>query len=155
MPGTATIGSNLVDSLLEMVDDLRGSLHADMGVRHWRVFRVVRSWDGGRRGEGARTVAELEITPQPLVTYDLRNEVTAQGVDEGGYVHLTEVSLTYTEAELYPRVAPHQELLYCLREAHGQATADRLFTVASPPAPDRVDTIGWVLKLARADVEDC
>lgn len=156
MPGSADIGTNLVDSLLTVVDDLRDSLHTDMGVRHWRVFTQRRSWDGGEVGEGVMTTVEVEITPQPLVSTDLRNELTPQGIREAGGVMLSEVSLTYTEAELVGvDVMAHEQWLYVLREAHGQEMRDRFYSLSAPPMPDRISTIGWVVKLRPALVEDC
>jgi hypothetical protein len=155
MPGTAVPGANLVDSLLDVVDDLRDGLHTSMGVRHWRVFVQRRAWDGGEVGEGVLTTTETEITPQPLVTTDLRNELTPAGIREAGSVMLSEVSLTYTEAELTGNPAVNEEWVYVLREAHGQLMEDRFYSLAAPPMPDRIETIGWILKLRPALVEDC
>jgi hypothetical protein len=156
MPGSASIGTNLVDSLLEVVDDLRDGLHTDMGVRQWRVYTRRRTWSGPRRGEGAKTDVDIQIEPQPFVSYDLRYELDAAGIDERGEVTLTEVSLTYTEAELTGRpLLDNEEWYFILRDAHGQEMADRWFVVAAPPSPDRVSTIGWVVRLRRVDVEDC
>ncbi len=155
MPGSATIGTNLVDSLLGMVDELRGDLHTAMGVRQWRVFRVTKTWTGPRRGEGTASTVELEITPSPLVSQDLRNQLTPQGLDEAGALYVSEVSLTYTEDELAPVATALQEILYVLRDAHGQSIQDRTFYLTAPPLPDRTDSIGWILKMARISVEDC
>jgi len=156
MPGSAEIGTNLVDSLLEVVDDLRDGLHTSMGVRHWRVYVQRRAWDGGEIGEGVRTITEVEITPQPLVSTDLRHQLTPAGLMEAGSIALSEVSLTYTEAELTgDPVGEAEEWVYVLRDAHGQEMADRYFTIAAPPMPDRIDTIGWVIRLRPAQLEDC
>ena len=166
MAGSATIGTNLVDSLLSVVDDLRGSLHPDMGVRQWRVFRRTRTWSGARRGAGTFTDVDFEILPQPLVRVDansaqtdkLRYELQQAGLNEEGGVALSEISLTYTEDELTGRpIADNAEVFYVLRDAHGQEIRDRYYTLAEPPMPDRVKTIGWLMKLTIADTldEDC
>jgi hypothetical protein len=158
MPGSATIEDNLVDSLLSVVDDLRGELHPAMGVRHWRVYTVLRTWSGSEIGDGDPSDTLTEILPQPLVSWDLRNELTLGGLDEKGSITLSEVSLTYTEAELTgPNHAleDNQQWLYLLREAHGQAMEDRWFGIQDPPWPDRINTIGWIVRLKRQRVEDC
>lgn len=155
MPGSATLGDNLVDDLVELVDDLRGDLHPAMGVRHWRVFFVRRTW-ATEKGYGAFTDVETEMLPQPLVSFDLRSELTPAGVDEKGTIKLSEVSLTYTEAELNGQpVGALENFYYLLREGHGQEMRDRYFGLMDPPWPDRINTIGWVLTLIRQEIEDC
>lgn len=156
MPGNATIGTNLVDSLLGMVDDLRGSLNPDMGVRQWRVFVVRRAWSNGRVGEEPYTDTLTELSPQPLVqSYDLYNKPSPAGIDESGTVLVSEVSLTYTESELRPTAGAGEEIMYLLRDAHGQGIADRYYVLAAPPKPDRTDSIGWILKLQLVTVDGC
>jgi len=157
MSGSATIGDNLVDSLLSVVDDLRDSLHRDMGVRQWRLIVQRRIWDGGRRGEGEYTTAETEILPQPLIMDpQLRYTLTVAGLDEDGVIACTEISLTYIEAELTGRpILDNEDIIYVLRDAHGQGIPDRFYTLNAPPYPDRIDTIGWVVQLRRVDVDEC
>lgn len=156
MPGSATLGTNLVDSLLTMVDDLRGSLNPDMGVRQWRVFVVRRTWAGGAPGVGSYSDVETELTPQPLVkSYDLQWQPIPAGMNEQGNIMLHEVSLTYTEAELSPPYVAGSELFYCLRDAQGQAIRDRYYQLMEPPKPDRVRTIGWLVKLKVVTVDGC
>jgi len=158
MPGSATLGSNLVDSLLSVVDDLRGSLHPAMGVRQWRVFVRLRTWSGGRVGAGSPTDVDTELLPQPLVESDDRYlAVESGGLDEMGSIMLSEISLTYTEDELDggSNVAG-REVLYVLSDAlGGQALSDRLYQLMEPPKPDRVKTIGWVVKLRRSTEDGC
>lgn len=152
MPGSASIGPNLVDDLLSTVDDLRGSLHSDMGVRQWRVYVISRTWSGGEIGEGTFTDSELEITPQPLIrepgelTRVIYRTIQA-GELEVGEIEVSEVSLTYTEDELRPPYVAGTETLYCLRDAHGQSIAPRYYKLSEPPKSDRVVTIGWVLRM--------
>jgi hypothetical protein len=156
MPGSATLGANLVDSLVGVVDDLRGDLHPAMGVRHWRAFTVTRSFPSGEPGDGTFSDVETEILPQPLVDWGLSNRVEPAGLNESGDCTLTEISLTYTEAELVgAHLGDGQQFFWVLREGHGQAMKDRYFTVKEPPHPDRVKTIGWVIKLFRQQIEGC
>jgi hypothetical protein len=156
VPGSATIGSNLVDSLLSTVDDLRGSLNTDMGTRQWRVYVQRRTYASGVVGSGAWTATEIELTPAPLVAPDDRTfNDSPGGRDEGGFVTLSEVSLTYTEDELNPPYILGSEIFYRLAEAHGQSQADRLFQLADPPKADRVETIGWIIRLREVNVDGC
>lgn len=156
MAGSATLGSNLVDSLLGTVDDLRGSLNTDMGTRQWRIYVVRRVWSGPRVSEGTYTDTLTELTPQPLVSSDDRfRQSSPAGLEEDGAVTLSEVSLTYTEDELKPSPAANEEILYLLRDAHGQSIADRYFVLAEPPKPDRVNTIGWIMRLRQVNVDGC
>lgn len=154
MPGTAVIGSNLVDSLLSVVDGLRSELYPAFGVRAFRVYTVRRTWSGRIPGEGTVTEVEAEITPQPLVAVwsgGLRRELEPCGIDEHGEIVLTEVSLTYTDAELTGGDLPKNvQWFWRLREAHGQATQLRDFLIHKPPYPDRIKDIGWVVWLRRA-----
>lgn len=156
MPGNATIGTNLVDSLLGMVDDLRGSLNPDMGVRQWRVYVVSRLWTGGRIGDGTFVDTETELLPQPLISsYELFYGLSPAGLTESGKVVASEVSLTYTEAELKPSPVAGEEIMYLLRDAHGQGIAPRYFVLSGPPKPDRTNTIGWILDLKEVQVDGC
>lgn len=153
MPGSATIGPNLVDSLLGVVDELRDGLNTDMGVRQWRVFVSIKTYTSGKRGVGAFTRSETEITPRPRVRDSIRRELLPAGIAEAGIIKLTEISLTYLESELIPTLTAGQQLFYVLRDAQGQAIRDRYFTVAGPPSPDRESTIGWMLDLKIAPTE--
>lgn len=132
-----------------MVGELRDSLHTSMGVRQFRVYLCTKTWDSGRRGEGVATVTEVEIVPQPNVDMDgLGYELRAGGKREEGTVLLTEVDLTYTEDELTGQpVGSGDEFYYRIADAQGQSIADRTFVLSEPPKPDRVKTIGWIIKL--------
>jgi len=158
MPGSATLGTNLVDSLVpDVIDELRGSLHPELGVRQFRVFVVTRTWSGEAIGEGTASDAELEIDPQPMVkpyvgvafSRTLMLGLEPCGLDESGSVELSEVSLTYTETELGgpPADPMRQELLYRIDDAHGQGVASRFFIPSAVPYPDREQDMGWRLLL--------
>lgn len=156
MPGSAILGPNLVDDLVPTVDELRSSLHADFGVRQFRVYTVRRTWASGTTGEGTSSDAETEITPRPLVVakeaqQSLHYDLDRCGVDEVGELILKEVSLTYTEAELAGGdLADGEEWFIKLADGQGQAISDRHWVVAKPPFPDRIKDIGWVVNLERA-----
>lgn len=157
MSGSATLGTNLVDSLVPIADELRGSLHADFGVRQFRVWTVSRAWSGGEVGEGSSSDVELELTPSPLVKSWLNRisgldwRLEPCGIDEAGLVRLSEISLTYTEAELIgDGLANGVEWFIKLSDGRGQEVADRYFTVTRPPFPDRINDIGWTMELLRA-----
>lgn len=158
MPGTATLDSDvLVDDLLtDVVDGLRAELHPAFGVRAFRVFTVARAWSGGQVGRGDPTDTVVELDPQPLV-HSFAGLMRTQepcGFDIAGAVKLTEVSLTYTQAELLACEAPAgTEYLIRIDEAHGQAQASKYFTHAKPPYPDRIQDIGWVLWLELVEDE--
>jgi hypothetical protein len=157
LEGEAVLDSAvLVDSLIaDVIDGLREDLHPQFGVRAYRVYRVIRTWNGQTVGDGQFTDDAAELRPQPLVwTWDtmanaLRYKPAACGLSDLGEVKLTEVSLTYTEGQLTGRpLADNQELLMAIGDAHGQGSAVRMFTHAKPPYIDRVKDMGWVLFLS-------
>jgi len=154
MPGTAPMGSGVIDSLVTGLDQVRSALGAvsAIGDRQYRVYRVVRTWGGsGETGDPAgSTDVEVEITPTPIVRPSLRRRQEAQGVEEAGELVLEEVSLTYLHSELVPALTGAQELFYKLVDQHGQGNPARYFVLAAPPEADRVRTIGWVMRLRRA-----
>lgn len=153
MAGSAVLGTNLVDELVPMVDELKGDLYRDMGVRQYRTYLVRRRWSGARRSEGTVTVlSRTELTPAPRVDFGgLRTQLEPHGFLEDGSVRLTEVSLTYTEAELTGRpLADNEEFFYKLVDAHGQASKTRYFTPTDAPLEvDREKNIGWRVPLKR------
>lgn len=158
MPGSAILDPDvLIDSLIEdVVDGLRDELHPQFGVRPFRVYTVTRVWSGGYEGEGEFTDTEVELTPQPKVHpfSDLRRTQEPCGFDMAGAVKLTEVSLTYTQAELLACEAPAgTQHLIKIAEAHGQAQAPKYFGHARAPYPDRDKDIGWVLYLTLIEDE--
>jgi hypothetical protein len=151
--GSAILGTNLVDRLVPMTDRLRGRLNAMAGVRQYAVYRVLRTWSGGRRGEGtATTLLREELTPAPKVDFSrLRNHLEPAGLLEDGGALLTEVSLTYTEAELTGRpLAADEEFFFELVDVQGQASRTRYFEPTDAPlVVDRERDIGWRVPLRR------
>ena len=83
----------------------------------------------------------------------IRFDLNPGGLEEAGQIVLTEISLTYTEAELSGQTATaNQEVYYKLVDAQGNGMATRYFDVHRPPVPDRDKGIGWILTLnARTD----
>mgnify|MGYP003395184021 CR=1 FL=1 len=157
MPGSAELDPDvLVDSLVaDVIDGLREDLHPQFGVRAYRVYTVRRSWSGEMPGEGSvLQEVELELRPQPLVApWDgFKFDVTCAGLDTSGLVKLTEVSLTYTEAELVGfNLGPGEEWFLKITDAHGQGTTPRYYTHDKPPFIDRVKDMGWILWLRKVE----
>ena len=155
MGGSAILGTNLVDRLVPMTDRLRGRLNAMAGVRQYSVYRVRRTWSGARRGEGtATTTLREEVTPAPKVSFaGLKSALEPAGLLEDGGALLTEVSLTYTEAELTGRpLAANEEFLLELVDIQGQASRSRYFEPTDAPlVVDRERDIGWRVPLRRLE----
>lgn len=147
------LGDNLVDSLVEsVVDGLRESLYPAMGVRQYSVTLVRRAWSGGQVGEGtARTVSETLMSPPPLVTLGSpRTRLEPVGRMETGRATLTEVSLTFTEAELTGRpLSPGEEFYYRIEDNQGQGVRTTTWVISENPIPDREKDIGWIVELTR------
>lgn len=147
----------LVDSLVpDVIDGLREDLHPQFGVRAYRCFRVIRTWTGREVGEGQSTDDTAELRPQPrvMVWDGMRFVQAACGIRELGEIRLSEVSLTYTEAQLTGRglgLDKTQELFIGITDAHGQGTAPRLFGHTAPAFIDRERTMGWMLYLRNVD----
>lgn len=155
MPGNADLDpTKLVDALVPTVDSLRDQLHTSFGVRPFRVYTVRRSYSGDLEGLGEPVETVVELTPQPKVwQWDgMRWELATCGVDELGEVRLTEISLTYTEAELTGRPLERgEQWFFRLEDAHGQGMEPRYFAPTRPPFPDREKTIGWVVQLRKVE----
>jgi hypothetical protein len=159
----ATLGSNLIDDLVPVVDDLRSSLSADMGTRQYEVHLIRRTWssNGGRRGPPGTCVVTSDVTlsPPPLVEFlsadRLRWEMSPGGREQTGECRLTEVSLSYTEADLSGGViGAAEDFYYELRDALGQSVVLRRYVPSAPPTTDRDKTIGWVVTLRKAEIAD-
>ena len=150
MSGTAILGDNLIDDLMPDVDDLRGDLNADFGTRPFDCQTVLRTWlgDSGMEGDGDFRDVITTITPAPRVEQwdGYKWVLLAAGVHEDGIIRVSEVSLTYTWAELTGgTLEKNQQFFYRLVDAHGQE--DRILRQSKPPFVDREKTIGWILWL--------
>lgn len=149
--------SVLVDSLVpDVIDGLREELHPAFGVRAYRCYRVIRTWTGRTTGEGTMSEETAELRPQPrvMVWDGLKYVQAICGIRELGEVRLSEVSLTYTEAQLTGRglgLGKNQELFIGIADGNGQGTAPRLFGHTAPAFIDREKTMGWMLYLRCVD----
>lgn len=151
----------LIDRLISRVDKIRQKVNADkVGVRRFRLYRVIRTWTGGEVGDGSSSNAEIEITPPPAITLSkAKDALTGRGRVEVGTMTASEVSLAYSEATLQPVLTAGQELYYRLVEktpAQGQHTT--YWTLAATPEADRCETVGgnvqWILNFTRAVITE-
>jgi hypothetical protein len=154
--GTATLDpAVLVDSLVpDLIDGLRDELLPSFGVRAYRVYRVVRTWSGAEIGDGVLTDDGAELRPRPRVKIwdGLKFVQAICGIRELGDVKLTEVSLTYTDADLTGQpLAKNQESFIAIGEGNGQGSPLRLWGHTQPPFIDREVDMGWVLHLRRVE----
>lgn len=146
------LDQSIIDGLVPVIDTVRRDVHAIAGDRQFDVAVVVRTWPSGRRGDASGgpavdTVRTLDPRPRVQFGEGLHYEMEAGGKREKGDCRVSEVSLTYTEAELNPKATPAQEVFYRLRDAKGQAIQERLFNLSGPPQTDLEKDIGWVLRL--------
>lgn len=152
LTGTAILDESiLVDSLVpDVIDGLRDSLQPAFGIRAYRLYRVLRTWSGSEPGDGSFVDAGAELRPQPrvMVWDGFRFQQEAAGLQNAGRVRCTEVSLTYSEADLTAQpLARNVELFYAIGDANGQGTTLKLFTLYQPPYIDREKDMGWVVNL--------
>ena len=152
MPDSVINSGRLADALVGVVDEVRSLVHAELGTRPHRVWLVRQTWSGVMAGDGSPTRTEVELLPPPKVTYlALRADLRPAGREEEGDVLLTEVSLRYAEAELYPSTDARTSFAYRIDEAHGQGRASRWFVPARPPTARRGDHVDdqtdWAITL--------
>jgi hypothetical protein len=146
-----------VDRLVpKVIDGLRRKLHPKFGVRAYTVHTVARTWSGGSMGEGTASDVVVELDPQPKVKIwdGLRYSLEPCGLDEAGEIQLTEISLTYTQAELDGggALAQNQEWLIRVDEAHGQENRSAFYIHTRRPFVDREKDMAWVAWLRKVDV---
>ena len=151
--GASTMGTNLVDELAVVADSLRDELHADMGVRQFRCYIAKAKWSGGKVGVGSKRITYVtEIVPSPRVVLDDQHSLTQGGVQETGTATLTEISLTYSQAQLLGEpMAAGDEFFYLLTDRLGQGLSRRVFIPQDHPWTDREQDIGWMVKVRRVD----
>jgi len=158
MAGNSVIGTNLLDCLIDVVDDIRRDMHTDMGTRAYTLTFVSRLWSGSDIGEGTFVDTEVIADPRPLVHPFASMEYQQEpcGLDEAGFVKVTQLSLCYNHADILACEAPSRtEYLIKIDEGQGQGNPPRYFVYAKPPYADRVKTIGWVLYLAHVETGEC
>lgn len=154
----SVLDTSVVDDLLPTIDEIR-QIADDLGIRQYKVSTVRRTWTGEERGEGIPSTALTELTPAPRVEYKsgLKYVLNPEGRNEEGYLKITELSLAnYQEDDLTGGdLARNEEFFWQLEDNHGQGVRKRYYLLSAPPVVDREDTIGWVIYLRRAPVEDC
>jgi len=143
----------LVDDLVEVVDDVR-ALRDEFGTTPVTAKIILRTWSGGRPGDGTPTDQVTDIFPQPeLLSRGPDGRLRPCGLEEEGDIIVRGISLTFTEAELYspPPGVPateRQEFFWRLEDAHGQSLRSRDYVPSGPPFPDR-KRICWSIPLRR------
>lgn len=154
MPDATIIPTLPADALVGVVDRIRGAVHGAMGTRPYRVSIVTRRWSGDRTGVGTPTDSVVVIEPTPEVVRGGTNNFGPAGAEGKNSVTLREVSLRYTEAELYPKGNPaNVETVYMLERTFGgdPNASQEFFVVENSPTPERGDKpgdrIGWLIKL--------
>lgn len=159
MSGNSTLDpNNLLDCLIPCVDEIRRDMHEMAGTRAYRMFFVRRQWSGKRIGEGVSTDTEVEIDPRPLIHPFASMEYQQEpcGLDEAGFLKVTQVSLCYDHEDILGCEAPSGvEFLIKLTEGNGQNSPIRYFVHEKPPYEDRVKTVGWILYLAHVETLPC
>lgn len=160
MPGSATLDPNVfADSLISVVDDIRRDIKEGMGFRQFYVDLVTVTHVPREAGGPRNSVSVLtRLDPLPFVEpYEeqrnapMKRVMQPCGIDETDKVKVTQVSLTYTEAELTGKDLPKgTEFYWRLTDAQGQSTCERFFTIDRPPYPSRNCCPGWLIVLRRA-----
>lgn len=154
-PGNAVLDPDvLLDSLVADIDDLRADLYPDFGVRGYLVSLVTRSWSGRVVGEGRVTDVTTEMVTRPLVHQwnGLKYELLTCGLNSNGDIMLTEVSLSYTYADLVgDQSKANRQAMIRIEDGHGQGTPPSFWVHSKPPYIDREKTLGWVLWLKKFD----
>ena len=146
--GTATIGTNLVDELVSVADELREELHADMGVRQFRVYGVRGEWSGATHGYGSHAITEVyEFIPSPLVMLADKRSLEPGGLMDQGTCKLKEISLTYTQAQILGEPAADEDWHIVVVDGLGQGISRRVFLPQDDPETDRDGDIGWSVTL--------
>jgi hypothetical protein len=151
----------LIDRLVSKIDRIRQRVNVDkVGVRRYRLFRVIRTWDGGEVGDGLFYLNTEEITPAPEVTLGKsRDRLVGAGRVDAGTMTATEVSLTYSESYLFPTLSSGQECYYRLTEMNPpQGYATTYWHLDTKPEADRAEKVSgnvqWILNFTRAQISE-
>lgn len=154
-PGTAVLDPDvLVDSLVtDVIDELRADLYPSFGMRGYIASIVTRRWSGRVVGEGKFVDTIVEMVTRPLVEVwnGLKYELVPCGLTTDGDIRLTEVSLTYTFAELVGEERANAQTMIMLSEGYGQGQPVTYWVHSKPPYVDREKTLGWILWLKAFD----
>lgn len=141
---------NLIDDLIGVVDSLRGSLYPDMGVKSFRLTRVIRTWTGGQVGLGTVSSSDLVVCLTPEIEFkSRRDDLSPAGRIERGQMVAKEISLTFTETTLRGgTLTAGQECYYKLESVQTQAEATTYWVIDGPPVCER-DNCQWVVTFKR------
>lgn len=142
MKNSRVKSSLLGDALIDVVDDIRRSVHTALGTRPWKVDIITRRWSGEQRGVGTPKMSVLTLDPVPMVERVSRDRLGPAGREPAGSVVLTRVSLRYEQSELQPKVDAQTEVAYRLTELHGHFQTAKWFVLSSDPVPRRGDKEG-------------
>lgn len=142
-PCGESLEPSLVDDLGEVADDLR-QLYTDFGLRPYRIFAVVVTWDGGEVGVGDQSILkETELLPTPYIDMSkIKYQTTTGGRSDSGQTTIYEISPRYTEFELkemFPRDLAANEQAFIEVHMDGRDGREPLrhrFTIVSMPARD-------------------
>lgn len=152
---------SLIDRLITKIDRIRERVNVDkVGVRRYRLYRVIRTWSGGEVEDGSSSISSQEIEPAPAITLGrTRDALTGRGRVEKGTMTATEVSLSYSESDLMPALTAGQELYYRLVDLHAeQGAATSYWHLASKPEADRCETVAgniqWIMNFVRAEISE-
>lgn len=163
MPGSAVLGTNLVDELVpDVIDGIRADLHPALGVRQFNFFVITRTWASGEIGGGGPFTDVFlgigvagTLDPQPLVKPYKSTEgrgftLEPCGIDNADALKMEEVSMTFTEEELgspFCEFPDGVEKFLQLVDAHGQGNHVSYWRHHVRPFNDREETMGWMLTL--------
>lgn len=143
MPDAVLTPGLLADDLVGVADLVRGTVHEALGTRPYVVDLVTITWSGTRPGDGTASVAVEAVSPAPRVPQYVRDEMRPGGRDEEGTIEVTEISGTYSEAELYKPpgavLVRNVEFFWRVTDAHGQGARPRWYVPAAPPKSRRGD----------------
>lgn len=150
-------GSSLVESLGDVVDDIR-QIAVDLGARPLTYHSVTIRWSGGEVGRGEPTVIrEIPILPTPKTEPAgyLDRKLEAGGTVERGDIILSGISPRFTEDEIDALFGinspPGEETFVEQRiDTRDGLTRRRRFVLAK--APERRETrCDWKAVLRKAD----
>lgn len=128
-----------LDAIASAVDGVRRTVHTALGSRTYKVEIVTRRWSGGAIGEGTADETVLEIDPRPLFSRVARDRLGPAGREQAGNATLSEVSLTYSAAELQPQVDEATEVAYRVTNTKGQGEPPMYFVLEADPVCRRGD----------------
>lgn len=136
--------ANLVDRLITKVDKIRDRVNVNkVGVRRYRLFRVIRSWDGLEVGAGNATLQVDEILPVPAIQLGGEpDRLFGRGRQQDDSMRASEVSLSYTENFLEGQpLTAGQECYYKLIELNAAQASDTTYWIMlRRPEADRCET---------------